>query len=398
MWRMRRGPRMNVLFLAHSFPRFASDPVGSFILRLAVALGDEEVAVRVVAPGAPGLARRDVFDGIPVERFRYAPRRLEDLAYTGAMRDRVRESWGGRLALGGMLSAGTFAAARARRRHAAQLVHAHWWFPGGVVGGIVGRLAGVPLVTTLHGSDLRVARASDTARRLFAGVVRRSAALTTVSRWLADESRQLVPEATPIVAPMPVAADDFPPRTRPVRDRLLFVGKLNEQKGIVPLLQALARMRHRPTLDIVVGVGSDEAPTRRLAVQLGVADRLRWHPLLEQAALAERYREATALVVPAVDEGLGMTAIESLLSATPVVAFASGGLTDSVVDGKTGLLVPARDVDALAGALDRLLDLDDQGAALGAAGRRRALALFSPAAAARRYADIYRQVRAASDA
>jgi len=250
----------------------------------------------------------------------------------------------------------------------------------------------------LHGSDLRVARASDAARRLFAGVVRRSAALTTVSRWLADETRQLVPEAAPVVAPMPVAADHFPPRTRLVRGRLLFVGKLNEQKGIVPLLQALARMRHRPTLDIVVGVGSDEAPTRRLAAELGVADRLRWHPLLEQAALAERYREATALVVPAVDEGLGMTAIEALLSATPVVAFASGGLTDSVVDGETGLLVPPRDVDALAAALDRLLDLDDQGAALGAAGRRRALELFSPAAAARRYAAIYRRVRAAGNA
>jgi len=120
--------------------------------------------------------------------------------------------------------------------------------------------------------------------------------------------------------------------------------------------------------------------------------------LLEQAALAERYREATALVVPAVDEGLGMTAIEALLSATPVVAFASGGLTDSVVDGETGLLVPPRDVDALAAALDRLLDLDDQGAALGAAGRRRALELFSPAAAARRYAAIYRRVRAAGNA
>ena len=389
---------MNVLFLAHSYPRFETDPVGSFVLRLAVALREQDVHVEVVAPSAPGLASREVLGGIPLRRYRYAASSHENLAYTGAMRERVRGSWSGRLAFGGLLASGALAAARARRRHAAEVVHAHWWLPGGVVGGLVGGLARVPLVTTLHGSDLRVARASDGARRLFTRVARRSAALTTVSRWLADEARALVPGLEPIVAPMPVAADGFPPRTGAPRDRLLYVGKLNEQKGIVPLLRALAGMRHRPTLDVVVGVGEDEVNARGLVSELGLADRVRWHPLLEQAALAERYRDATALVVPAVHEGLGMTAIESLLSGTPVVAFASGGLTDSVVHEETGLLVPPGDVDALAAALDALLDRDDQGASLGAAGRRRALELFSPAAAARRYADLYRRVRAPRDA
>ena len=389
---------MNVLFLAHSYPRFATDPVGSFVLRLAMALREQDVHVEVVAPAAPGLPSRELLAGIPVRRYRYARSRHEDLAYTGAMRERVRGSWSGRIAFGGLLAAGAIAAARARRRLHAELVHAHWWLPGGVVGGLVGGLARVPLVTTLHGSDLRIARSSPGARRLFARVARRSAALTTVSRWLAEEARALVPGLEPIVAPMPVAVDGFPQRTGAPRDRLLYVGKLNEQKGIVPLLRALARMRRRATLDVVVGVGDDEVDARALASELGLEDRVRWHPLLEQAALAARYREATALVVPAIDEGLGMTAIEALLSGTPVVAFASGGLTDSVVHEETGLLVPPGDVGALAGALDDLLERDDQGASLGVAGRRRALDLFSPAAAARRYADLYRTVRAPRNA
>lgn len=389
---------MNVLFLAHSYPRFATDPVGSFVLRLAVALREQDVHVEVLAPSAPGLPARETLGGIVVRRYRYAPSRHEDLAYTGAMRGRVRGSWSGRLAFGGLLASGALAAVRARRRHAAEIVHAHWWLPGGLVGGLVGGLARVPLVTTLHGSDLRIARASSGARRLFTRVAGRSAALTTVSSWLAEEARALVPGLEPIVAPMPVAVEGFPLRAPTHRDRLLYVGKLNAQKGIVPLLHALARMRHRPTLDVVVGVGEDEVNARGLVSELVLGDRVRWHPLLEQTALAERYREAAALVVPAVDEGLGMTAIEALLSGTPVVAFASGGLTDSVVHEETGLLVPPGDVDALAAALDGLLDRDDQGASLGAAGRRRALELFSPSAAARRYADLYRRVRAPGDA
>jgi hypothetical protein len=68
---------MKVLFLAHSFPRTADDPVGSFVLRLAVALKAHGLEVRVLAPSAEGLAASEVFEGITVERYRYAPRRFE---------------------------------------------------------------------------------------------------------------------------------------------------------------------------------------------------------------------------------------------------------------------------------------------------------------------------------
>ena len=386
---------MNVLFLTHSYPRFATDPVGSFVLRLAVALRDEGVFVHVVAPSAPGLARREELEGIPVERYRYAPRGRETLAYTGAMQSMVRDSWSARAALGGLVASGFVAALGAARRWRPAAIHAHWWFPGGLTGSGVSALRGVPLVTTLHGSDLRVARGGAVAQRLFAHVARRSSVLTTVSTWLADEARRLAPGADPVVGPMPVATAAFTLRQTTVREQLLFVGKLNEQKGIVPLLHALTKMRHTPKLDIVVGVGSEEGPTRQLARQLGVEGQLRWFPLLEQPKLAERYRCATALVVPAIDEGLGMTAIEAQLSGTPVVAFASGGLTDIIEDGRTGFLVPPRDVDALAATLDCLLDMPDQGAALGVTGREHALALFSPAAVARRYVDIYGRARGA---
>ena len=90
------------------------------------------------------------------------------------------------------------------------------------------------------------------------------------------------------------------------------------------------------------------------------------------------------------DEGLGLVAVEALLSETPVVAFASGGLTDIVLHERTGLLVPPGDTAALAAALDQLLRRSDHGAALGAAGRQHALATFSSEAAALRYAALYR--------
>ncbi|MDQ6634710.1 MAG: glycosyltransferase family 4 protein, partial [Gemmatimonadota bacterium] len=64
---------LRVLFIAHAYPRFAGDPVGSFAHNLAVALRDEGIQVVVVAPSAPALPRHAIIDGIEIHRFRYAP-------------------------------------------------------------------------------------------------------------------------------------------------------------------------------------------------------------------------------------------------------------------------------------------------------------------------------------
>jgi len=227
--------------------------------------------------------------------------------------------------------------------------------------------------------------------RMFRAVMGKSRVVTTVSSWLAAETRALVPESHPIVAPMPIKPDLFHPGGPREPNRLLFVGKLNQQKGIEYLLRALARMQARPMVDVIVGVGSAPEDIGGLARSLGVADRLRWLPLLPQAELAAYYRSCSALVMPAVNEGLGLVAAEALLCETPVIAFASGGLTDLIRDGETGILVPSGDVTALARAIDDLLDTPERGAALGVGGRRATLAAFGPQAVASRYAAIYHE-------
>jgi glycosyltransferase involved in cell wall biosynthesis len=382
---------MNVLFLTHSFPRSEGDAAGSFILRLAVALRGEGVNVRVVAPAATGFPASDEIEGVAVERFRYAPRRYERLAYTGNMANDVSSSWTAKLTMVGFLGSDFVHAVRAKRNFEPEVVHAHWWFPNGVVGTWLGGLARIPLVTTLHGTDVRLARTVGVARPLFAHVLKHSAAVTTVSRWLRDEAQALVPSVHPHVAPMPVSTDLFEPGSTRGADRLLFVGRLNEQKGLRHLLESMASMKSPASLDIV-GDGPDRGRLEQLAQQLGIGSRIHWHGQLAQPELAPLYQRAAAIVIPSIDEGLGLVAVEALLCETPVVAFDSGGLRDVIQHGKTGLLVKPGDTAALAGALDDLLSRDGRGTDLGRAGRLYALSAFAPESAARRYAEIYRHV------
>jgi glycosyltransferase involved in cell wall biosynthesis len=379
-----------VLFLAHAFPRYANDPVGSFILRLAVVVRSAGYDVTVLAPSAPDLPPRDTFEGIAVRRYRYAPRDWETLAYTGTMSAQVSDSWKGKLAIGGLLASSLRATMALHREWPIDIVHAHWWFPGGLVGLAASRLLHAPLITTLHGSDIRLVKSVPGGRKLFRRVATGSAAVTTVSSWLAAQATAINPAVTPTVAPMPVPTNLFQPTGEHIRDRLLFVGKLTEQKGLHRLLNAMALMTRRATLDVVGAGRVDDQHLKELAATLGLGDRIAWHPLLTQSELATFYSRAAIHVMPSLDEGLGLTAVESLLSETPVVAFASGGVTDIVIDGRTGALVPPDDIAALARTLDAMLGDEPRLRELGRQGRDHALAVFGTDAVARQYSEIYR--------
>jgi glycosyltransferase involved in cell wall biosynthesis len=379
---------LRVVFLAHAFPRHEDDVAGGFLLRLAAALRGEGVEVTAVAPAAADAAASERLAGVAVRRYRYAPKGAQRLAYAGEMHRRAA-SPGGAVALAGLLGAGAMAARAACR--GADVLHAHWWFPGGVQA-LLAR-TGLPLVTTLHGTDVRLAGARPAARAACARVLRRSTAVTAVSGWLAGQAAAIAPglAVPPRVAPMPVDDAAFHPGVDDRRDELLFVGRLDRQKGVDVALRALAELRGAAAeLPLrVVGEGPGLEDLRRLAGELGLAGRVRWEGHLPQAELADRYRRAVALLVPGRDEGLGLAAVEGQLSATPVVAAASGGLLDVVTDGETGRTFPPGQPAALARAVEAVVADPAAAARLAGAARVAAAGRFGTHAAARTYAAVY---------
>ncbi len=385
---------MRVLFITHSFPRHSGDVAGAFILRLANALTEGGASVQVLAPAAPQLPDTDVIDGIPVRRFHYAPRKWETLAYTGTMAEQVAGSFRGKAALAGMLSRGALALRRTAAEFAPDVIHAHWWFPAGLIA-FASRSA-KPLVTTMHGSDVRLAKRSVWAPALFRRVMAKSAVVTAVSEYLATEAQSMAPNLDVRVEPMPVNVGLFMPgENMRLPNRFLFVGRLNAQKGIGLLLEALAASSSGASLD-VVGDGDGRAAFELRAHALGLATRVHWLGAQTQEQLVPLYRGATAVVIPSENEGLGLVAVEAQLCETPVIAFRSGGLPDVVSSGETGLLTPPGDVRALAAAMDTMIANAAKAAAMGRAGRTVALARFSPSVVASHYASIYE--KAAHDA
>ena len=171
--------------------------------------------------------------------------------------------------------------------------------------------------------------------------------------------------------------------------RLLCIGRLIPIKGHLVLLRALAQARASMpgvTLDLA-GRGPLEPALKSYVRELGLEEAVRFLGFVSPVRHA--IEDAAIVVVPSLGEGFGMVALEAMERARPVIASAVGGLPEIVADGETGLVVPSGDAEALAEAIAALAGDLDRAAAMGAAGRERALDEFTPDRSARRIEELY---------
>jgi glycosyltransferase involved in cell wall biosynthesis len=356
---------VRVLHLTSSFPRSSGDHVAPFLLDLARAQRCDGLDVAVLAPHDEGAPRSGDLHGIGVHRFRYAPARLERLAYRGGLLGRSRTPAGLAL-LPVFFAAFVLASVRLARHFKPHVLHAHWWLPAGVCGLVTSRLTGVPLVVTLHGTDAHLLR-HGLLRRVGGAVLRRAALVVVVSEdlrrsvvdvlGLPPDRVQVLRMPVERVLPVSAGSTDGPLR-------LVAAGRLSEEKGFDVLLEAV-RLAVADGLDVRLElVGSGPEHDRLAALAAGLDGRVQLTPAQPRAALWERMDAAQVLVVPSRREGLGLVALEAIARGRPVIASRVGGLPETVRDGVDGVLVPPEDPRALADALHRMPLAAPAGAAL----------------------------------
>jgi glycogen synthase len=156
------------------------------------------------------------------------------------------------------------------------------------------------------------------------------------------------------------------------RPRVVFLGRLARQKGVLPLVEAFARVRTPGAQLLLVGDGPQRADVERLVERLGLAKRVRVCGFVPHDRVPAVLASADLMVLPAIYEELGTVLIEAMQAGIPVVASHVGGIPEVVQHGITGLLTPPGDVEALAAAIDEVLCDPALAVRLGAAARLRA--------------------------
>jgi glycosyltransferase involved in cell wall biosynthesis len=395
-----------VVMVTSSYPRFPGDSVGTFLEPIAksvAALGHE---VHVVAPWHPLVQRPRQEDGVQFHFYKYAPiRSLNVFGYAAAMRADVSLRGAAYLAAPLALAQGWRIARKIARRHKAGVMHGHWVVPGGVTAALAA--PGLPLVVSLHGSDVFVAETFAPARLAARRAMARAGAITACSDDLAKRAIAIGadPERVEVV-PYGVDLDRFRPdqatRARirqdlriPTGVGLVFAaGRLVRKKGFEYLIEAMPALADRAVLAIA-GEGDLDAELRRRAEAAGVAAAVRFLGNLPQPAVADHLAAADVNVVPSVRDdagnvdGLPNVLMEALASGTPLVTTTAGGIGAVVSHDATALVVPERDPAALASAIARLLDAPALRERIGTAARALAGERFGWARTAARFEAAY---------
>jgi glycosyltransferase involved in cell wall biosynthesis len=292
------------------------------------------------------------------------------------------------------------------RRHTERpydLVHGFYLARSGFLAAYAGAFLGAPSVVSARGNDLdRSVFGADGTRVLHA--IQSATCVTGVSRELTAKAAALCPAARVEWIPNGVDAELFRPLSANEelrralglsgREVLGFSGELRLKKGIVPLLESVARLaRTRPiSLLLAGGARADAAGvlavfrTRQPDVQVVEL------PQRAPAELPAIYALMDVFLHPSLRDGLPNALLEAMACARPVIAARAGGIPDVVRDGIDGVLVAPGNSAALCAAIVDLLEDAPRAAAMGRAARARVMSDFSPQSELRAYRDLYREL------
>jgi glycosyltransferase involved in cell wall biosynthesis len=250
------------------------------------------------------------------------------------------------------------------------------------------RLTGRPVLGHVHEAEEAVPRPVRVALALPLLLARTVAVNSRASAAALDVVPGLRRRVRLVYNGVPGPAADLPLRDTP--STLVLVGRLSPRKGTDVAVRALAQLPASVRLDLAGSVfpGYEwyEEELRALVASLGLADRVRFLGFVPDVWAA--HAAGDVALVPSRVEPFGNTAVEGQLAGRPVVVSATQGLVEIVEAGKTGLVVPPDDPDALAAAVRSLLDDWPAARELAAAGRDEARRRFDPARYRAEIADL----------
>jgi glycosyltransferase involved in cell wall biosynthesis len=407
---------VKILALTSSYPRFEGDTTAPFIESIVRHIAARGHQFDVVLPENREWARPPAEDSVRFHPFRYSPRRSwTPWGYSQSLEQGVtlRRS---------LYALAPIVALSARRkctklaRHEQfDLLHAHWLVPNGVIAAGLSTKLELPLVISLHGSDVAVSERSRWMSSLVRRTFARASAVTAPSSDLLERAQRLGAKGT--LEWIPYGADEDALRSdeeaaHRVRSRLvrspddvivLGIGRLIGAKGFDVLIDAVAEAR-RETENVrlvFAGDGDLREPLTQRVRDVQLEESVTFAGTVLRDEIPAYLAAADIVAVPSVHhegyvDGLPNVALEAMAAGKPIVATRVGGLPQVVHDGENGLLVEERDAAGLAQAIATLSRNPSLRERMGQSGRALIRSSLNWNTVAERFVSVYERAAGGS--
>jgi len=357
------------LVLTSTFPRWKDDTTPRFVYELSNRLAEKGIKIIVMAPHADGALRQENLGHVDVHRFRYFyPYKFQKLAYGAGIIPNFKRSFAAKLNVPFFLLSEYFSAKRLIKHENTDFIHAHWLIPQGIIGAML-KNRKTKLIVTVHGSDLFPLKSF--IFKAFQRKVMKSCDFCTVnSEATRNELIKRFPEYQDKVRLIPMGVDtglfvrkDVKSKFRQYRNQkiILYVGRLNEQKGISYLIKSLSLVNKKiPNSKlIIIGEGAYKKELQKLAGSLSLTN-IEFLGSISHHNLPDYYSLADVFVLPAVTskigtEGQGLVLAEAMACGACVIGTETGGIKFLIKNNQNGLLVRERDETDLAENIIKIL-------------------------------------------
>ncbi|NET72377.1 MAG: glycosyltransferase family 4 protein [Sphaerospermopsis sp. SIO1G2] len=365
--------KKHILIITSVYPRNPTDRYGCFIQEFIKQLQASDTGntkFTVFAPAYKGLTNH--FDeGIKVYRFRYCLKQFEILTHgegagTEATRapTKVQKNPGYILLAAFYIISGSWQLFWLCLKLKPDLINTHWPFPHGLMAWPTSKFLNIPLVFSCHGAELMLGKkfgfVTKTLRFLFSeakGITANSSFTKNLIQAVRNCPVTVIPYGLTIETK---PAKEHSPEQLPT---ILCVGNMYERKGMKYLIDALPIVLEKHAVKLrIIGKGEQEQSLKNQVKVLGIEQEVEFLGFVSNEVLSSEYASCDIFVLPSIidrqgdTEGQGIPVVEALAHGKPVVASAVGGIVDAIESGKTGLLVPEKDPQALADALISLLN------------------------------------------
>jgi glycosyltransferase involved in cell wall biosynthesis len=398
--------KKSILVLTSTFPRWIDDTDPPFVMELCKRLVKEDIAVDVLAPHAYGTKSKEVMNGVNVYRYKYFLSKWELLAYEGGILANLKKNKWLYILVPVFLVAQTLSILSLIKKNRYDLIHAHWIIPQGLISVFISRYiykASPKILCTSHGGDL-FAFQSSIFNKIKKWVLDYSDGITVVSEHMRKICLKFINNKEKIhVCSMGVdLVDTFIPLEYIGRDsnKIIFVGRLVEKKGVNVLLKATHRLiQNYPELKLViVGDGPERSKLEAQCNDLNIEHNVEFIGAVTQNRLPELFSSASIAVMPSIidsrndQEGLGLVAIEAMGCGCAVIASSLPAVVDIIESGVNGVLVKPGDSVELSNVIEDLQENPETKSSIASRARQSVIKKFDWQTVATSYSDLIKSI------